>query len=81
MNSVRKKMHKILQMFGYTSNLLGARCTICVSQNEKNDLIPIRNVTGLRICIDCRKIDTVIRNDHYPFGGNINEDKFQIHKR
>ena len=61
-------------MFGYTSNLLGARCTICVSQNEKNDFILIRTVIGLRICIDYRKIDIVIRNDHYPFGGNINEN-------
>ena len=34
--------------------------------NEKNALIPTRTVTGWRVCIDYRKLNTTIRNDHYP---------------
>ena len=33
---------------------------------EKNELIPIRTVTGWRVCIDYRKVNTAIRNDHFP---------------
>ena len=35
-------------------------------RNEKNELIPIRTVTGWRVCIDYRKLNTTTRNDHYP---------------
>ena len=34
--------------------------------NEKNELIPTRTVIGWRVCIDYRKLNTAIRNDHYP---------------
>ena len=34
--------------------------------NEKNELIPIRSVTGWRVCIDYRKLNTATRKDHYP---------------
>ena len=34
--------------------------------NEKNELIPIRTVTGWRVCIDYRKLNTTTRKDHYP---------------
>ena len=34
--------------------------------NEKNELIPIRIVTGWRVCIDYKKLNTTTRNDHYP---------------
>ena len=37
-----------------------------VIQNEKNDLIPTRIVTGWRICIDYRKLNEAIRKDHFP---------------
>ena len=35
-------------------------------RNEKNELIPIRTVTTWRVCIDYRKLNIAIRNDHYP---------------
>ena len=35
-------------------------------RNEKNELIPTRTVTGLRVCIDYRKLNTAIRKDHFP---------------
>ena len=37
-----------------------------VIRNEKNELIPTRTMIGWRVCIDCRKLNTTIRNDHYP---------------
>ena len=37
-----------------------------VIRNEKNELIPIRTVTGGRVCVDYRKLNTATRNDHYP---------------
>ena len=33
---------------------------------EKNELIPTIIVIGWRVCIDYRKLNTAIRNDHYP---------------
>ena len=32
-----------------------------VIRNEKNELIPIRTVTGWRVCIDYRKLNTATR--------------------
>ena len=37
-----------------------------VIRNEKNELIPTRTMTGWRVYIHYRKLNTVIRNDHYP---------------
>ena len=37
-----------------------------VIKNERNELIPTRNVTGWRVCIDYRKLNTTTKNDHYP---------------
>ena len=37
-----------------------------VIKNEKNELIPTRTVTGWRVCIDYRKLNTATRKDHYP---------------
>ena len=35
-------------------------------RNEKNELIPTRTVTGWRVCIDYRKVNTRTRKDHFP---------------
>ena len=37
-----------------------------VIRNEKNELIPTRTVTGWRVCIDYRKLNTATRKDHFP---------------
>ena len=34
--------------------------------NEKNELIPTRTVTGWRLGIDYRKLNTLTKKDHYP---------------
>ena len=34
--------------------------------NEKNELLPTRTVTGLRICIDYTRLNKVTRNDNFP---------------
>ena len=35
-------------------------------KNEKNEMIPTRTVTGWRVCIDYKKLNTTSRKDHYP---------------
>ena len=37
-----------------------------VIRNEKNELIPTRTMTVLRVGIDYRKLNTTTRKDHYP---------------
>ncbi|XP_072077040.1 uncharacterized protein [Arachis hypogaea] len=37
-----------------------------VIHNEKNELVPTRTVTGWRMCIDYRRLNTATRKDHFP---------------
>ncbi|WVZ84304.1 hypothetical protein U9M48_031351 [Paspalum notatum var. saurae] len=37
-----------------------------VVKNQNNELIPQRTVTGWRMCIDYRKLNTATRKDHFP---------------
>nr|GEV17172.1 reverse transcriptase domain-containing protein [Tanacetum cinerariifolium] len=39
---------------------------ITVVENENNELIPTRLVTGWRVCIDYRKLNDAARKDHFP---------------
>nr|GEY78827.1 DNA-directed DNA polymerase [Tanacetum cinerariifolium] len=39
---------------------------IVVVENENNELIPIRLVTGWRVCIDYRKLNDATRKNHFP---------------
>ena len=37
-----------------------------VIRNEKNELIPTRTLTGWRVCIDYKKLNTTTRKDRFP---------------
>ena len=37
-----------------------------IIKNEKNELIFARTMTGVRVCIDYRKLNTATKNYHYP---------------
>jgi hypothetical protein len=37
-----------------------------VVQNDKNELIPQRTVTGWQMCIDYRKLNKATKKDHFP---------------
>ena len=39
---------------------------ITVVENENNELIPTRTITGWRICMDYRKLNKATRKDHFP---------------
>ena len=54
---------------GTTRGILGefpGRVLSMVIINEKNELLPTRTVTGWRICIYYRRLNKVIRKDHFP---------------
>ena len=37
-----------------------------VIHNEKNELVPMRLVTGWRVCMDYRKLNAFTEKDHLP---------------
>ena len=38
-----------------------------VIKNEENELIPTRNVTRWRVCIEYRKLNSATIKDHFPY--------------
>ena len=40
---------------------------ITMVKNNEGELIPTRQITGWRVCIDYRKLNSVTRKDHFPF--------------
>src|SRR4030065_560854 len=47
---------------------------VTVITNEKNELIPTRTITGWRMCIDYRKLNSMTRKDHFSFFGDSFDD-------
>ncbi|GJU63700.1 reverse transcriptase domain-containing protein [Tanacetum coccineum] len=42
------------------------KCGFTVVENDENELIPTRLVTGWRVCIDYQKLNEATRKDHFP---------------
>ena len=40
---------------------------VTIIQNEKGENMPVHLTTGWRLCIDYRRLNAVIRKDHFPF--------------
>ena len=49
-----------------TVHVMPKKGGITVVRNEKDELIPTRTITGHRMCIDYRKLNSASRNDHFP---------------
>ncbi|GJS97580.1 reverse transcriptase domain-containing protein, partial [Tanacetum coccineum] len=60
--------HKILMEDDFKPTVQHERMKggMTVVNNDKNELILTRLVTGWRVCIDYRKLNDVIRKDHFP---------------
>jgi hypothetical protein len=41
------------------------KSVVIVITNEKNELIPNRTITGWRMCIDYRKVNSMTRKDYF----------------
>nr|GEX36613.1 reverse transcriptase domain-containing protein [Tanacetum cinerariifolium] len=61
--------HKI----NFEDNSLGKSGALCAEKegmtvvtNEDNELVPTRTITEWRVCIDYRRMNDAIRNDHFP---------------
>ena len=51
---------------GYPIQVIPKKGGLTVMQNEHNDLVPTRTITGWRICIDYRKLNKATRKDNFP---------------
>nr|GEW41115.1 hypothetical protein [Tanacetum cinerariifolium] len=58
------KSHK--QSLGKPRTFCTEKRGFIVVENEENELIPTRMVTGQRVCIDYRKLNEATRKDHIP---------------
>ena len=73
---VRKEVLKLLKagmIYPISDSELGSPIQVVpkkggmtVIENEKNELIPTRTVTGWRLCIDYRRLNQATRIDHFP---------------
>jgi len=48
------------------TQVLPKKSGVTVITNEKNELIPTRTITGWRMCIDNRKLNSMTRKNHFP---------------
>jgi len=48
-----------------TVQVVPKKSGITVVKNNEGEQIPTRQTTGWRVCIDYRKLNSVIRNDHF----------------
>ncbi|XP_015158613.1 RNA-directed DNA polymerase homolog [Solanum tuberosum] len=60
----------VIYRIAYSSWVCPVQCVpkkggIIVVPNEKNELVPIRPVTGLRVCMDYRKLNAWTKKDHF----------------
>ena len=66
MAECRLYLCNLIQPLGEPSSCGSLKDGFTVIRNEKNELIPTRTMTGLRVCIEYRKLNTTTIKDHYP---------------
>ena len=64
MAKCRLHICNLKQPLGKPIHEVPKKCGFTVIRNEKNELIPIRTVTGWRVCIDYRKLNIATKKDH-----------------